>query len=255
MSKYSGDSEILGNVMRFDVLTHQPLSFWIMQEHTYFHHDRHLNKAYFQNITQFLVGDYFELNIPILSEKGIIKMGMTKQKYLQYSEVIIPCFKWKTLQLGIAPQYNLLLKDAGMEGKGREILDFDTSRFCEVELVKNVWKKMTIDSNPKTFKSLTSVFEPYFVLKEIWWDNIGYLVYKLVLIACIEGNLVGKSSCQSIGKFDSLGISIHVRSITSPITNEVKKNSLIFDRKNAVECRVGDILIFYFTHDVNNANS
>ncbi len=52
------------------------------------------------------------------------------------------------------------------------------------------------------------------------------------------------------GKIQSsneLGIQIEVVDIKEKLSNEVKKNCLIFDRKNELQCRVGDLLIFYIS--------
>jgi hypothetical protein len=40
---------------------------------------------------------------------------------------------------------------------------------------------------------------------------------------------------------------LEVLGIHEKISNEAKKNCLIFDRKNELQCRIGDIIIFYIT--------
>lgn len=46
---------------------------------------------------------------------------------------------------------------------------------------------------------------------------------------------------------EELGISLNVLNAEDKISNEVKKNSLIFDRKNELQCRVGDIVVIYMS--------
>jgi hypothetical protein len=48
------------------------------------------------------------------------------------------------------------------------------------------------------------------------------------------------------GEFE-LGISIEVINNKETLCNEVKKNCLIFDRKNEIQARVGDIVVFYIS--------
>ncbi len=53
-----------------------------------------------------------------------------------------------------------------------------------------------------------------------------------------------------IGKIKSdfeLGILIEVIDNKETLSNEVKKNCLIFDRKNDIQVRVGDIVVFYIS--------
>ena len=53
-----------------------------------------------------------------------------------------------------------------------------------------------------------------------------------------------------LGKIKSdfeLGISIEVIDNKITLSNEVKKNCLIFDRKNEIQVRVGDIVVFYIS--------
>jgi len=53
-----------------------------------------------------------------------------------------------------------------------------------------------------------------------------------------------------IGRIKSdfeLGISIEVIENKDNLSNEVKKNCLIFDRKNEIQVRFGDIVVFYIS--------
>ena len=219
-----------------------------MKESTSFHQDER-NKAYFQNIMQFLVNDSLEINLGIFTERGFLKLSNVKQHYLDKGEFILPCFKWKSLIINSCSDYNLLeIQFPGMIGK--EVVDFDISRYCEIELIKNIWKKVSRDSNEKTYDSLGKAFEPCFIIKDIFYDNVGYIIYKIVLIACKEGKIGFSRIDESISNISNafnIGISIIVKEPCHSILNEVKKNCLIYDRKNMVQCRVGDILIFYFT--------
>lgn len=271
-SKYSSDKEVLSNTFKFDIKQPKPLCFWILKEYTHFHSDKS-NKAYFQHIMQFFVNDNIELNVPVFTEKGVLELTKIKQTYLEVNEVTIPTFTWKRLIIEDCPDYNLLeLSNSSNNNrsKGKEVLDFDLSRYCELELIRNVWVNLsTRDPLNKTLKAIERVFDSNFILKDVFCDDVGYIIYKVVLIAAKEGKLNFNSnksglvydsntnyyvnevseSKQSLGAsvLDNIGITIKIAASSASITNEVKKNCLIYDRKNCVECRVGDIVIFYFT--------
>ena len=202
----------------------------------------------------FWLNDEIEISIPIINEKGIIELGSFKQIYLDKGIQIIPTFKWKTIVFNEIPQIDLLdisssssHKRKSNENTNKEILDFDLSRFCELEISKNIWVNLSSrDPHNKSILAIKTVFEPIFIVKDIFCDDVGYIIYKIVLIACKEGrlskNLINESSILS-----DIGISIVVKHFDSIIINEVKKNFLVYDRMNQVECRIGDNVIFYFT--------
>lgn len=272
-SKYSSDTEVLNNTFIFDVKQPKPLSFWIFKEYTDFHCDEY-NKAYFQHIMQFFVNDKIELSIPIITEKGLLQLTNIKQTFLNVKNSVIPTFKWKTIITKTLPDYNDLdyhysnnstnhYYNPYDQSQGREVLDFDITRLCEAELIKNVWANLkNKDPHNKTINTITKIFEPQFIVKDVFCDDVGYIIYKVILIAAKEGKLTSiinrtknkdnyntddSKANFSASILDDLGITITVNSPDKSITNEVKKNFLVYDRKNTVQCRIGDIVIFYFT--------
>jgi hypothetical protein len=66
-------------------------------------------------------------------------------------------------------------------------------------------------------------------------------VFKIYLKAIKVGELKDKKE---------IGINIKIREKDDFIINEIKKNDLLFEKRNVFECRIDDILIFYFTHDL-----
>jgi hypothetical protein len=122
----------------------------------------------------------------------------------------------------------------------REVFDFDLSRFCELEIIKSKWitLKGNLTDHDLIMNKICLLFEPYFKIEEVWFDDIGYLIFKISLTAIKKGQL---------HSFLELGILIEVLSVNEQISNEVKKNCLLFDRKNELQCRVGDHLTFYLS--------
>lgn len=122
----------------------------------------------------------------------------------------------------------------------REVLDFDCTRFCELEIVKSKW--LNIQGNLTDYdlimNKIITLFDPCFQIDNVWFDDIGYLIFKIHLTAIKKGIL---------NSYIELGILIEVKGEKEPISNEVKKNFLIYDRKNELEVRIGDTLVFYLS--------
>ena len=88
---------------------------------------------------------------------------------------------------------------------------------------------------------IKEIFCEYFKLMKILFEDIGFLVFKIYLKAIKVGELKDKKE---------IGINIKIREKNDFIINEIKKNDLLFEKRNVFECRIDDILIFYFTHDL-----
>lgn len=244
------DKDILFNFFTFDVKKFDPLIFWIMKEN--FNSSNNLtSKAYFQHITQFNINDIFEINISIFNQKGFIQLFYNK---LNKS---ISSFKWKSLIINnlssLNELYNIISNNNVIGSKlYREQIDNNTMKFCEAEFLINSWKKVS-SLNIKTYKSLGDMFYPYFIIKEMFYDNIGYLIYKIILLACKEGILKdGDKIMSNSNSLNSIGINLIVKNKNISRANEVKKNNLLHDITNKVECKVGDIIIYYFNYHNSN---
>lgn len=122
----------------------------------------------------------------------------------------------------------------------REVLDYDLSRYCELEILKSKWVtlKGNLTDHDLILNKIHLLFDPIFTINEVWFDDIGYLIFKIDLTAIKKGQL------QS---FLELGILIEVYNEDEIISNEVKKNCLLYDRKNELQCRIGDNLTFYLS--------
>jgi hypothetical protein len=127
-----------------------------------------LNKAYIQHILPFLQDDYIETNINIFTDKGLIDFN---------------CFKWLNISSYATPKFNHL-EFTIEHNKLREVIDFDLSRFCELEVMRNKWNDInTMQKNAAIVQNLKLLFEPYFIIQKIHFDDIGYFIFKLYLKA------------------------------------------------------------------------
>lgn len=208
------NKEPLLNVFKFDVKPKQPLNYWIIREYTDFHQDE-FNKAYFQHITPFQLTDTVAINLVLSSERGLLQIDSLRFKTLQHEET---------------PHDSIIEDQHG---------EFDLSRVCEIESMKNIWGDLKlIDKGGNILRSIQSLFEPNFVVQRVLYSDIGYYLFKIYLVAfekgCVRNN-------------GDIGILIEVKGVDESVSNECKKNCLLFDSRNKLECRVGDIVLFYIT--------
>ena len=182
-------------------------NFWIFKENTSFHYDEN-NKAYYNDIMQFRPGDYALINISLISELGIIDFDN---------------ITWFKAKMG-------------------EIKKEINSHKCEVENMVNEWNKIAnLDKGEIVQKNLNELFSDNFIIKEIYYDDVGYFFFKIILKAYKVGICSGKEG--------NLGIKIHVLPINSSITKKKKKNGLVFDENNELAINVGDMIIFYISQN------
>ena len=187
-------------------------NFWIFRENTSFHFDDN-NKAYYNDIMQFWPGDKALININLISEMGIIDFDN---------------FFW------IEPK----LTDIQNQNETKNI------NMCEVEQIINEWNKISLLENGEIVKkNIDDLFGKNFIIKEINYEDVGYYFFKIILKAYKIGSCSGREG--------NLGIKINILPINSNITNEIKKNGLIFDENNELTVNVGDLITFYISQNKN----
>ena len=170
---------------------------------------------------QFCLGDEVELNVNLFSLQGFLDINY---------------FQWGNMVRSAVPEYdNLEYTFASRNNK--DIIDFDLTRYPEPEIAKNFWKDLEqLDDGEEVLMKIKNIFEPQFVLKEIFFDDVGFLLFKIVLVAAIEEKMHNKV----------LGVDVLVQNAKENVRNEIKKNCIIFDSSRQLSLRVGDILVFYF---------
>lgn len=123
--------------------------------------------------------------------------------------------------------------------RAKDIEDYDLSRFCELEVLKNTWKNIDLlTENKFVVDNITNMFTSVFIIEKIEWDDIGYYLFKVFLRANKEGKIKGEND---------LGIELDIKGLQENICNEVKKNCLLYDRKNILQMRVNDTLVVYIS--------
>lgn len=218
------NNQFVQNTFVFDI-KNPPIYYWAMKESTNFNEDE-LNKAYFMNVMQYAINDYAEFTLNIFTDKGL--MNIRK-------------LVWDKITVFKTPNENFL--DYSNENiLKREIVDFDVSRYCEMELCKGKWNDIILlENSDNLIGTLIHKFKENFNILKILFDNVGYYIFKFYL----EGKKEGV-----INSDDEIGIKITVLSPHVDKYNETKKNNLIFDRKNEIQLHLGDVFIFYISKNL-----
>ena len=90
-----------------------------------------------------------------------------------------------------------------------------------------------LDNYNLVVKTLYDLFGNYFSINEVFFEDVGYYFFKVIL----QAKNIGE--CNGIN--NNLGIKIIIHPKDKKIYNEIKKNGLIYDENNELI-----ILIFYF---------
>ena len=218
------ENQFVQNTFLLDI-KNPPIYYWAMKESTNFNEDE-LNKAYFMNVMQYAVNDYAEFTINIFTDKGLMDI-----RKLVWDKITV--FKTPNEDFLDYSNENILK---------REIVDFDLSRYSEMELCKGKWNDIILLENSDNYiEQLINKFKINFNILKILFDNVGYLIFQFYL----EGKKPGVLNAD-----DEIGIKITVLSQHEEKSNETKKNNLVFDRKNEIQMHLGDIFIFYISKNV-----
>ena len=218
------DNQFVQNTFVLDI-KQPPIYYWAMKESTNFNQDE-LNKAYFMNVMQYAIGDYIEFTLNIMTQKGLMDI-----RKLVWNKITV--FKTPNEDFMYYSNENILK---------REIVDFDVSRYCEMELCKGKWNDIILlDECDIYIGELIKKFKKNFNILKILFDNVGYYIFKFYLEGAIPG---------VIGPDDEIGMKLKVLNLNENKSNETKKNNLVFDRKNEIQMHIGDVIVFYISKNV-----
>ena len=218
------DNQFVQNTFVLDI-KQPPIYYWAMKESTNFNQDE-LNKAYFMNVMQYAIGDYIEFTLNIMTQKGLMDI-----RKLVWNKITV--FKTPDEDFMYYSNENILK---------REIVDFDVSRYCEMELCKGKWNDIILlDECDIYIGELIKKFKKNFNILKILFDNVGYYIFKFYLEGAIPG---------VIGPDDEIGMKLKVLNLNENKSNETKKNNLVFDRKNEIQMHIGDVMVFYISKNV-----
>ena len=111
-------------------------------------------------------------------------------------------------------------------------------RISEYEELCSYWKNISLyEYKDLILKMMKTFFGNYFEIQKIFFENIGIFIFKVHLKAIKNGLIKNKKS---------IGINIKIVEKNENIKNEIRKNNLLFEKRDIVEIRVGDEIIYYF---------
>lgn len=134
----------------------------------------------------------------------------------------------------IVKSYNLKNYIKTLTEKG-----INNPRLSECEDLCVHWKNINLYQYNKTLIfRIKKLFLPFFEINKISFENIGVYIFKVCLTAVKAGE---------INKKNNVEIIIKVKEKDDYIENEIRKNNLLFERRDIFELKVGDQLIYYFS--------
>ena len=123
--------------------------------------------------------------------------------------------------------------------KALEDKKISNPRISECEEICAHWKNINLYQLHKQINSrIKKLFEPYFEIKKIYFGNIGVTIFRVELLAIKSGEINNKNRIE---------IKIRIKEKDDYIENEIRKNNLLFERRDIFEIRVGDCLLYYFS--------
>ena len=116
--------------------------------------------------------------------------------------------------------------------------NINNPRISDYEELCGHWKNIyNYDNHIYIIKRVKMAFNPFFKINNIVFENIGVYIFKVFLKAIKVGEINDKKI---------IGIKIKIKEKNEYIENEIRKNNLLFERRDIFELRIGDELIYYF---------
>ena len=202
----------------FDLFYEGNQKYFLMEELSLFPKDNTDKILYIQPILPFKINDRGIINLEIYTTNNNFIDPFSIEIILIFYEL---------------ENYLNTLKSRGL----------NNPRICEYELSNKHW--MNIEFSLKFAKlknEIINLFKPCFEIKNFYFQNIGVNIIKVILLAVKQGE---------IDESKQLRVKIVVKDKNDYIENEIRKNNLLFERRDVFELRVGDEITYYFTTKFN----
>ena len=116
--------------------------------------------------------------------------------------------------------------------------EINNIRISEYEELCSYWKNINLYVYKELIiKMMKTYFGNFFDVKKIFYDNIGIYIFKVYLKAIKSGFIKNKKN---------VGINIKIIEKNDVKKNEIRKNNLLFEKRDVIEVKVGDEIIYYF---------
>ena len=111
-------------------------------------------------------------------------------------------------------------------------------RISDYEELCSYWKNINLYQFSDIIKNwVKGFFGKFFEIKNILFENVGILIFKVHLKAVKIGEINSKKQ---------VGINIKIKGKYDAIKNEIRKNNLLFERREVAEIKIGDEILYYF---------
>ena len=116
--------------------------------------------------------------------------------------------------------------------------EINNIRISEYEELCSYWKNINLYIYKELIiKMMKTYFGNFFDVKKIFFDNIGIYIFKVYLKAIKSGFIKNKKN---------VGINIKIIGKNDVKKNEIRKNNLLFEKRDVIEVKIGDEIIYYF---------
>eukprot|EP01022_Parablepharisma_sp_SALTPOND_P015578 TRINITY_DN2214_c1_g2_i1.p1 TRINITY_DN2214_c1_g2~~TRINITY_DN2214_c1_g2_i1.p1 ORF type:complete len:541 (-),score=50.54 TRINITY_DN2214_c1_g2_i1:2226-3848(-) len=231
--KYTNDPKNTYKVtFIFDSLKHKPRVVWahlnectvisyLLTIRKQFHGEEE-TRANTQMIMPICLGDNAEIAVNYYSLRGVVD---------------VESIEWLPIKLSKTPgtgiwNYNLDKYRLNEKDTTKKVF-VDMTRVCELE-DSEMWRSLILEKKELAVSHLEDM-RKHFMVKNIEYSNVDILAFKLTLIA--------NKRCTV--PYDVFGINVRVKDEKEEITNEVKRDGLIFERHAELQFRIGDCFVFY----------
>ena len=204
-----------------------PRRAWAHRDECKFHGEEE-RRAYTQQIPAVAFGDYFELSVNWLNLLGLVRL-----ESVQWQPPLIEDTKAVLKNLQLTPEFSHSNDGDGIQKK---LYLYNVARHCEVELSQTEWYEARYYNKP-TQIYIFNHFWPFLKLIRSEFAGVDVTVSKNTFRA--EQCGIVPDSLQRIG--------VLVEVVDRPVTHEVKRMGLLYDRHRPVELQPGDLFVVYIS--------
>ena len=189
-------------------------------------------KAYSQQIPKVCIGDHIEIAVNWLNLLGTVRLDSIKWQppLIQDTRAIL-----KSVQL--APEFPVP-KTPQNEGLKKKLYLYNVSRHCEVELSQTEWYD-TRYYPLENYQNFRQHLMPYLKLIRSEFSGSDILFLRNTYKATREGMVPDSGT--------KLGVQVEIKTKNKPLTHEVKRMGLLYDRERPIQVRLDDLLVLYLS--------
>lgn len=215
---------------KFDCIPSGKRTVWVCKDD-----GKSAGKGFTAQIPKVCVGQTVEIAVNWFNLQGLVDLDSIEWQppVIQDTEAVV-----RGLNAAVNGRARPLKSDSESEAALHRLFHYNISRHCEVEYANTEW------SDAEYFEKQREVyifdhFMPFLQLMRCEFGGVDVITSRNTYIAVCAG-IVPDSKAK-------IGIEIEVKPQTAPLTSEVKRLGLLYDRSRPLELRVGDTFILYIS--------